>query len=290
MGVKPLYSAPTPSSRTIVRSASTTPAYCRSPAPPATFMRRVLTTSAGVDVHADATPAMPLAPMCASALSPTTGARRDFASSYVPSSAALTRNVRATFGCSPDQNARTPPSACTRAATARIVVASAAVCICVLSTSVGLKTAIESAPAVPPAARRCAKLGRAASPPPRRAADERGSARTARARATSTGPAAAARAAAPSSTRRRPPRPRSCAGSRRAPRSAAARAPTAAPAAGPSRRPSAASPSRRSRPRPTTRRSAPKRRPSCSSRTNLNWSQEFSLVCDADPKPNPHCS
>jgi hypothetical protein len=124
----------------------------------------VVTTSAGVDVSADVTPAMPLAPTCATALSPTYGIRRCFASSYVPSSAAFTRKVRAMFGCSPAQKDRTPPSRYTPRTTEPIVVARAAVCICVFNTSVGLNTVMLSAPAVPPASSRCMKFGAPSEP------------------------------------------------------------------------------------------------------------------------------
>ena len=103
---------------------------------------------------------MPLAPTCAAALSPTIGTSRLLASSYVPSSAAFTKKVRATLGFSPAQKPSTPASPYTFRTTDPIVVVELdAVCICVFSTSVGLNTVIESAPAVPPARSRWAKLG-----------------------------------------------------------------------------------------------------------------------------------
>jgi hypothetical protein len=65
LGTKPLYSDATPSIAGMRMKQSTTPAYCTTPSvgtPPACAIRRVFTTSTGVEKMAETVPAMPEAP------------------------------------------------------------------------------------------------------------------------------------------------------------------------------------------------------------------------------------
>lgn len=148
MGTNPLYSAFRPSSAYIFLPVAIKPRLLYPEIVvdlPAAFIILVLTTSAGVDVIADATPAILLAPKCARVLSrPKIGAKISVLIwSYTPSSVALTMKVLIILGLIPAKKPLGPSVLHIARATFMNPLLWVDVCICVLMTSVQLKHAID---------------------------------------------------------------------------------------------------------------------------------------------------